>query len=61
MYRFGNNTTVMCFVLCLKLTSWGRSKDVTMETSLFRMQLGRPWDVSLKFIRQWINSIGSIS
>ena len=29
-----NNTTVMCFILCLKLTSWGGPKDVTMQTSL---------------------------
>ena len=25
----------MCFVLFLKLTSWGRSKDVTMQISLY--------------------------
>ena len=34
----------MCFVLCLKLTSWGRSKDVTMQTTLqdaIRRSLGR--------------------
>ena len=24
----------------------------------FRTQLGRPWDVSLKFLRHWTNSIG---
>ena len=34
----------MCFVLCLKLTSSGRSKDVTIQTSLsnaIRTSLGR--------------------
>ena len=51
-----NDTTVMYFVLCLKLTSWGRPDDVTMQTS-FRTQLGRPWDVSPKYARHWINSI----
>ena len=32
--RIEYNTTVMCFVFCLKLTSLGRPKDVTMKTSL---------------------------
>ena len=34
----------MCFVLCLKLTSWGRPKHVTMQASLqdaIRTPLGR--------------------
>ena len=29
-----NNATVMCFALCLKLTSWRRPKNVTMQESL---------------------------
>ena len=28
--RIENNTTVMCFVLCLKLTPSGRPTDITM-------------------------------
>ena len=32
--RIEYNTAVMCFVFCLKLTSLGRPKDVTMQTSL---------------------------
>ena len=32
--RTENNTTVMGFILSLKLTSWGRSEDITMQTSL---------------------------
>ena len=38
--RMEKNIIVMCFVLCLKLTSWGRPKDATMQESL-SMQLGR--------------------
>ena len=33
MSTIENNTTVMGFVLCLKLTSWRRSKDINMKTS----------------------------
>ena len=38
-----NNTTVMCFALCLKLMSWGRSKGVTMQAlkDTIRVSLGR--------------------
>ena len=32
--RMEKNIIVMCFVLCLKLTSWGRPKDATMQESL---------------------------
>ena len=42
--RIENNTTLMCFVLCIKLTSWGRPKNVTMQKSLYdaiRTSLGR--------------------
>ena len=28
--RIENNTSVMCYVLCLKLTPWGCPKDATM-------------------------------
>ena len=34
MSTIENNTTVMGFVLCLKLTSWRCSKDINMKTSL---------------------------
>ena len=29
-----HNTALMCFLLCLKLTSWRRPKDVTMHALL---------------------------
>ena len=32
--RMEKNIIVMCFVLCLKFTSWGRPKDATMQESL---------------------------
>ena len=32
--RIENDATVKCFVLRLKLTSWGHPKDATMQTSL---------------------------
>ena len=30
--RIENKTSVICFVLCLKLTSWEHSKDINMQT-----------------------------
>ena len=44
MSRIANDTIVMCFVLCLKFTSYGRPKDVTVQASLqdtIRTTLGR--------------------
>ena len=52
MSRIENYTTVMIFILCLKLTSSGRSEDVIMQTSLWdaaRTSLGRLYKFFEKF------------
>ena len=46
----------MCFVLCLKLLSWGRPEDITMQPSLQDV-IRTTLDVSSKFITHWINTI----
>ena len=54
--RIENNTKLMCFVLCSKLSYW-RRKLASLFRCHFRTQLGRPWNVSPKFMRNWINSL----